>query len=202
VNLDEQPKQVSVRAPSFVLTMPQFSASPQAVVNAGPAINAGRAADGTFDVTAAVRLDFLQELDPNMKIEFFPSREVRVKGRISATTETRNKSPIQIRWSIPYEVQRDYVIVTDDTSFRAQIDVTGPRGRVDQLDPENIRGWVEVFAGDVDTPGPGKDILRDAAFVLPPEFSDCYISPTSPPVQFRFRLEPRSSASSTALGTP
>ncbi len=202
ITLDEQPQKIAVRAPRFVLNLPQFSASPQAVVNAGPAINAARTADGTFDVTAAVRLDFLPELDPNMEIVFLPSREVRIKGKISATTETRSKSPVQIRWSIPDEVQRDYVVVTDETRFRVQIDVTGPRGRVDQLDAENIRGWIDVLAGDVDTPGPGKDIIRDAVFMLPPEFSDCYISPTSPPIQFRFRLEPRSNPGASAQGIP
>lgn len=191
VNVDEQPTKVAIRAPRFVLEMPQFAESPQAVVNAAPAINAAKSADGSFDVTVPIRLDVLDALDPGMKIEFIPSRDVRIRGRISATTVTLSKSPIQIRWSIPYEVQRDFVIVTDETRFRAQIDVTGPQGRVDQLDPENIRGWIEVYAGDVDNPGPGRDILRDATFVLPPEFADCRISPTSPPVQFRFRLEPR-----------
>lgn len=147
--------------------------------------------DGAFEVPGVLAFDILDRLDPNLRIEFQPSNEVMITGRIEALTATESKGPIQINWAVPDEIQRDYVIVAEQSGFRVYIDVTGPRERVSQLDPRRVRAFVDVFAGDIDNPGPNKEIVREVRFVLPPDFPDCSIAPDAPVQTIRFRLEPR-----------
>jgi hypothetical protein len=83
------------------------------------------------------------------------------------------------------------VIVKDEADLRVHIDVIGPKGRVEQLDPADILGMVEVRAGDLNDPGPGVEIPRQVRFILPKEFPDCELSPEAQTYEVRFKLMPR-----------
>lgn len=180
---------VSVRLPRFAAKM--MHDAPIAVAVPKQSVRSVMRPDGSFEVSGILRFDELDKLDPHMRLEFIPSNEVMIVGRIEALTATESKGPVQINWAVPDEVQRDYAIVTDQANFRVYIDVTGPRERLAQLDPRQIRAFVDVLAGDVDNPGPNKEIAREVRFILPPEFPDCSIAPSSQPPTIRFRLEPR-----------
>ncbi len=180
---------VSARVPRFIRRM--LGDAPIARAEPKQSIQQVNRPDGSFEVAGILSFDILDQLDPNLKIDFEPSNEVTIAGRIEAMTSTESKGPIQINWAVPDEVQRDYTLVTDQVNFRVYIDVTGPRERVTQLDPRRIRAYIDVFAGDVDSPGPNKEIVREVRFILPRDADDCTIAPGSQTYQVRFRLEPR-----------
>ncbi|MBX3394756.1 MAG: hypothetical protein KF841_05270 [Phycisphaerae bacterium] len=180
---------VNAQVPNFVAKM--LGNSPIAIAVPRQDIRSIARPDGAFEVPGVLSFDILEKLDPSLKIEFQPSNEVMITGRIEALTATESKGPIQINWAVPDELQRDYVIVAEQSGFRVYLDVTGPRERVSQLDPRRIRAFVDVLAGDIDNPGPNKEIVREVRFVLPPDFSDCSVAPDAPVQTIRFRLEPR-----------
>lgn len=189
---------VSARVPKFLLK--KLGSSP--IATAVPKQNIQQIArpDGTFEVQGTLSFDLADQIDPSLKVEFQPSNEVTIAGRIEAMTGTENKGPIQINWAVPDEVQREYAMVTDQANFRVYIDVTGPKSHVAQLDPRRIRAYIDVFAGDIDSPGPNKEIVREVRFILPPEASDCSIVPGSQSYQIRFRLEPRLHTAPSPIG--
>ena len=189
VTANVSPQTVSVRLPRFVAK--RLGPQPVATALAEQRIRADQAPDGRFTIKAPLVFGGLKDLDPDVRIEFLPSSEVTISGRIEALTETQSKGPIQITWSIPDDVQKKYVVVADQANFRVNIDVTGPKMRLDQLEPADILGIVEVFAGDMDAPGPGKEITREVKFILidPAKCPGCTLSSESHEV--RFRLEPR-----------
>jgi len=189
VGAEVSPQTVSARLPRFVAD--QLGSAPVATVAAEQRIRAAQAADGNFEIKAPLTFPILKDLDPNISVEFLPSGEVNIKGRIQALTETQRKGPIQVTWSIPDDVQARYVVVAKEANFRVNIDVTGPKNRLDRIEPGDILGLVEVFAGDMNDPGPGKEITREVRFFLvdPAQFPDCTLSSESREV--RFRLEPR-----------
>jgi|GEM_PF-1737741 len=193
VSAELSPQTVSVRLPRFAADL--LGSAPVAAAAAEQRIRAAQVADGRFEIKAPLTFPTLKDLDPNLPIEFLPAGEVTIKGRIEALTETQRKGPIQITWSIPDDVQAKYVVVATDANFRVNIDVTGPKNRLDQLEPGDILGLVEVFAGDMDDPGPGKEITREVRFILaaPAKFPDCKLS--SEAHEVRFRLEPRPAGS-------
>lgn len=190
VSAEVSPQTVSVRLPRFVADL--LGSAPVATAVAEQRIRAAQAADGSFDIKAPLTFPILKDLDPNLPIEFLPSAEVHIKGRIEALTETQRKGPIQITWSIPDGVQTKYVVVANEAKFRVNIDVTGPKNRLDQLESSDILGLVEVLAGDMDDPGPGKEITREVRFILvnPAKFPDCTLSSETHEVRFRLELRP------------
>ncbi|MCG8404069.1 MAG: hypothetical protein MI923_02605 [Phycisphaerales bacterium] len=187
---------ITVRMPRFAWAM--LGDEPVVLDNAEGIIrDAVARADGdSFEEDVPLTMGLMNDLklDADM-VEFQPS-EVRVTGRIRATRVTKSKGPIQIKWYIPNEVQKEYVVETEQ-ELRMNIDVKGPENRIEQLNAADIRGWVEVFAGDVDDPGPGKEITRKVEFRLPTEFSDC-IPVLEPHPEIRFRLEPSTGNSTTS----
>ena len=192
VSADYAPKRISVRAPRFVAAL--LGTGPVATATVEQHVRNGAGADGRFKVTVPLTFRVLKDLDPNLRIYFPPPGDVTITGRIEALTETLSKGPVQITWSIPDAVQKDYVVIAQQASFRVNIDVTGPKDQVAQLDPADILGVVEVFAGDVDDPGPGKEITRDAKFFLTnsPAFPDCSLVSESQPIRFRLEARPGS----------
>ncbi|MFQ5430250.1 MAG: hypothetical protein ACE5E1_08075 [Phycisphaerae bacterium] len=189
---------VSVRLPAFIAR--QLGDDPVATAPAEQAIRTAVAdtRSDRFRVTVPLTLAVPSDFDPDIHIDFLPTAEVTITGRIEARKETRAIGPIQITWSIPDEIQRDYVMVAQQERFRVNIDVTGPRDRIEQLDPANILGLIEVYARDRDDPGPGKAIIRRVRFVLPPDFADCALAPQAQPYEIRFKLEPRIAAANPA----
>jgi hypothetical protein len=75
------------------------------------------------------------------------------------------------------------------TSLRQSIAVTGPANQLDQLEPQEIRAFVEVLAADMDEPG--KEITRPVQYVLPPGFS---LAGGSGVHTVAFKLTPRATA--------
>ncbi|HWL92106.1 MAG TPA: hypothetical protein VNT79_01105 [Phycisphaerae bacterium] len=184
---------VSAKVPRFIAAMlgdpPVATAVPQ------QSIQSMKKPDGSFEVQGTLQFDGLDQIDPSLRVEFEPSNVMTIAGRSEAMTATESKGPIQTNWAIPDEVQRQYAVVADQANFRVYIDVTGPTDRLSQLDPRQIRAFIDVLAGDIDTFGPGKEIVREVRFILPPEFPDCTISPEAQSHQIRFRLEPRPAGS-------
>ena len=133
----------------------------------------------------------LKNAPPNAGVKVLPAPEVTLAGQIESLTATRRKGPIQITWSIPDQVQREFrIVVAPDSNFRPDIDVTGPRDLLDQLDPREIRAIVDVYAADAEKPG--VPIRRVVQFVLPPGFSLAPAPGTGTGTQHElvFRLEP------------
>lgn len=182
VTATPEPTKVSVRLPGFLAE--KLRQEPVATADAEQRIRAASRPDGTFNVAVPLTLPILKSLPPDAGIKILPVSEVVIAGRIEALTTTKRKGPIQITWSIPDQVQRDYRIVAElDSNFRPDIDVSGPKDQIDQLDPREIRAFVDVFAADAEKPG--QTIRRQVQFVLPPGFS---LSP-GPPYELVFHLE-------------
>jgi hypothetical protein len=168
VTAQHAPEQVTVQVPSFCAG--PLRANPVAMADAELAIARSVAPDGTFEVTVPLVFPALAGLPPDARPRILPGDNVLIKGRIESLTATRRVGPIVITWSIPDEVQRRFVVVpAEESDFRPDIDVTGPRDRVDQLDPRDIRAFVEVLAAD--TEKPGVRLRRKVQFVLPSGFS-------------------------------
>ncbi len=184
-------KTVAVRLPRFVCRDASLAGQPSVVAAAQQRIREAAQPDGRFEIKAPLRMDLIEHLDPGIRVQFLPSAEVSIRGSIRAMTESRTIGPIQIKWYTPDEIQKDYVIVKDDADLRVHIDVTGPKGRVEQLDPADILGMIEVRAGDLNDPGPGVEIPRQVRFILPKEFPDCELSPAAQTYEIRFKLMPR-----------
>ena len=185
VNHQLSPEKVRVRLPRFAYD--RLSARVATPMVEDLVRDASRS-DGTFEVQTKL---VLKDVDPNI-VEFLDSDDVKISGNILASTETRNLGPIQIKWFVPDEVQKEYTMVAEQDNFRVFIDVTGPTDRISHLDPAGIRGLVDVLAGDVNAPGPGLYITRRVTFILPPGFSDCSIAPESQDQEIRFQLLKRS----------
>ncbi|MFQ5501156.1 MAG: hypothetical protein ACE5EQ_02525 [Phycisphaerae bacterium] len=195
VSADRSPKTVSVSLPEFVHS--HFGGNLIATAVAEQIILASEDEEGSFQVSVPLSLADLDGFDPMIQPRFQPP-EVNITGRIEAMTTTANKGPIQIKWYVPDDVQKDYVIVKEQGSLRVNIDVTGPKDRVDLLDPSDIKGIVEVFAADRPDTAPVAEITRSIEFILPPDFPDCSLSPNSQMFEVRFRIEPRSGNMSSA----
>jgi methyl coenzyme M reductase subunit D len=159
------PAKISVRLPRFAAAA--LKKDPVFRPNVEQRLRDARQPDGAFAVTVPVAFEF-ENLDPRTLLKASSTEEVVISGRIESLTETRRKGPVQITWSIPDEVQAKYVVVAKpDQNLRRDIEVTGPRGQVEQLSVQKIRGFVEVMAADE----PNKDITRAIRFVLPEGFS-------------------------------
>lgn len=186
------PERVSIRLPRFAAL--RLRENPTAQAEADRLILASRGPDGAFSVKAALIVEALKDLSLDPPAEILPSGEVTLTGQIQALTATARKGPIQITFSIPHEVQDEYRIVVDRAAnFRQDIDVVGPKEQIEQLDPRDIRGLVEVLAADREQPG--VEIRRKVQFILPP---DCTLAPGTPQYEIAFKLEPRSAPA--ALG--
>lgn len=159
------PQRLSVRLPRFAAR--QLMQDPYFRPSAEQAIRDSQKPDSSFEITIPVAFD-IDGLDPHVPLQITPSSEVSITGRIETLVETRRKGPIQITWSMPDEVQRKYMVVPKPgQSMRRDIDVTGPKGQVEQLQLSKIRGFVDVMASDL----PGREITRVVQFVLPEGFS-------------------------------
>lgn len=187
------PAKVAVRLPRFAAR--QLAADPVARADAEQRIRNAAKPDGSFTIKIPVVFDALTNLDPEMKVDILPAPEVTLTGRIEALTTTRRKGPILINWSIPQQVQDDFrIVIEKGTNLRPDIDVTGPKDLIEQLDPRDIRAFVDVLAAD--TESPSAQIRRPVQFVLPPGFT---LAPGNPPYEIAFTLEPR--ATKTAAPT-
>jgi hypothetical protein len=159
------PSELSVRLPRFAAKI--LKEDPVFRPNVEQRVRDARQPDGAFAIKVAVSFDF-DNLDPRNPIKIAPSDELAITGRIESLTETRRKGPIQITWSIPDEVQAKYVVVPKPgQNLRRDIEVTGPKGQVEQMPLQKIRGFVEVMAADE----PNKEITRAVRFILPEGFT-------------------------------
>ncbi|MEK6643820.1 MAG: hypothetical protein AABZ08_07915 [Planctomycetota bacterium] len=189
---DPVPAKVSARLPRFAAK--RLAADPVARADAEQRIRTAAKPDGSFQIKIPVTFEALKDLDPDMKVDILPAPEVTLTGRIEALTATRRKGPILINWSIPQQVQDEFrIIIETGTNLRPDIDVTGPKDLIDQLDPRDIRAFVDVLAADTETPS--AQIRRPVQFVLPPSFA---LATGNPPYEIAFTLEPRA----TKIGTP
>jgi len=183
------PPVVSVKLPGFAAE--KLRAVPEALADAEQRILAARRPDGAFSVKVPLSFDALKDFDPDLPVEILPGPEVSITGQIKLTTITARKGPVQITWSVPHQVQHDFRIVVDPaTNFRPDIEVTGPKEVVEQLDPRDILAFVEVLAAD--TEKPNTEIRRRVRFILP---DDCTQAPGSAPYEIAFSLEPRAAPS-------
>jgi hypothetical protein len=138
-----------------------------------------------FQIAVPMTLD-VQTSEP---VAFRPEK-VTVTGVVETFQATAVKGPIQITFSIPAEVQEKFILSpAPGTSLRQNIEVTGPAGQLDRLEPQEIRAFVEVLAADMDEPG--KDITRPVQYFLPPGFS---LAAGSAPHTVTFQLTPRPTA--------
>lgn len=177
---------VTASIPRFVERSDAFQSNRRAIVNAAPLIG-DRSPGSTFEVNARPALDLpIPLMEGAVKIT---PESVSIRGRVETLEVTETKGPIAIKWSIPDVVQRDFAVMAESGEFFVHIEVKGPLDRVSRLDKSDIRALVEVYARDLDSPGPGKTILREVRFLLPNEFCDCKL--VSPIQQIGFRLEPR-----------
>ncbi len=184
VTANPTPPTVSVRLPAFVAD--QLRVDPVAVADAEQRIRAASKPDGSFQVKVPLSFRVLKGAPPDLRISILPAAEVTITGQIESLAATKRKGPIQITWSIPDRVQRDFRIVVDPASnFRPDIDVTGPKDLIDQLDPRDIRAFVDVLAADAEKPG--TKIRRAAQFILPPGFT---LAAGSQPYELVFELQP------------
>ncbi|MFQ5412396.1 MAG: hypothetical protein ACE5EC_08850, partial [Phycisphaerae bacterium] len=188
VSAEWSPKNVSLSLPEFVKR--HFGDDLVATAPAEQSIRAAQDETGHFQVSVPLTLAPPADFDPMIQPRFDPP-EVTITGRIETLTTTVSKGPIQVKWYVPDDVQKDYVIVKEQGSLRVTIDVTGPKDRVDQLDPSDIKGIVEVFAADLPSATPVAEITRPIEIILPPDFSDCSLSPDSQVYEVRFRIESR-----------
>lgn len=118
-----------------------------------------------FQITVPLTMD----LETAAPITFHPEK-VTVTGVVEMFQGTAVKGPVQITFSIPDDVQQKFIVaVVSGTSLRQSIKVTGPANQLDQLEPQEIRAFVEVLAADMDEPG--KEITRSVQYFLPPGFS-------------------------------
>ena len=162
---DVSPSELSVRLPRFAAR--GLKEDPVFRPNVEQRVRDARQPDGTFAIKVPVSFDF-DNLDPRSPVKIVPADEIAITGRIESLTETRRKGPVQITWSIPEEVQAKYVVVPKPgQNLRRDIEVTGPKGQVEQLPLQKIRGFVEVMAGDE----PNKEITRTVRFILPEGFT-------------------------------
>jgi hypothetical protein len=193
-------RKVTARLPEFIVKDERFQADRHAVVNAVPLIS-DRTPGRNFEYEGEVSLELDADL-PADTVTLTPD-VVRVTGQIETLESVVNMGPITVKWSVPDSVQRDFVIVADKSSefVGVHLDVRGPKDRVAQLDPSKIRAFVEIFAADRTNTDPGKKIVRDVVFMLPPNFSDCTLSNTSGPTQVEFHLEPRGIANGSTDDT-
>lgn len=182
------PSEVSIRLPRF--RAERLRRRPIATADAEARIRAASKPDGSFQVKVPLKCDALKDLPPDVNVKILPTDEVLISGRIESLTATRRKGPIQITWSIPQQVQKDYIIVVDpDANLRPDIDVTGPKDAIDQLEPRDIRAFVDILTSD--TEKPRTKIRRAAQFILPKGFE---LASTAQPFEVVFELEPRATA--------
>ncbi|HUN82148.1 MAG TPA: hypothetical protein VMV81_11645 [Phycisphaerae bacterium] len=179
------PGKVSVRLPSFLAE--KLRADPVATADADQRIRSARRPDGGFQIKVPLTFEALKDMEPDMRIEILPSAEVQISGQIESQTATTRKGPIQITWSIPQKVQEDFKVVIDPSAnLRPDIDLSGPKDAIEQLDPREIRAFVDVYAAD--TEKPQTPIRRSVQFVLPPGVT---LAPGSQAYDVVFQLEPR-----------
>lgn len=168
VTASPSPARVAVRLPGFLAE--RLRQNPVAVAEAEQRIRTTSRPDGSFNVSVPLTIPALKNAPPSAGIKLLPAPEVTIAGQIESLTATKRKGPIQITWSIPDQVQREYrIVVAPDLNFRPDIDVTGPRDLLDQLDPREIRAFVDVYAADAEKPG--TPIRRQVQFMLPAGFS-------------------------------
>lgn len=176
------PSKVSVRLPQFLVK--QLEKNRVATADAEQHIRSASKPDGSFQVTVPLTFAALRSIPPGVDMKIIPN-EVTIAGAIESLNATRRKGPIQITWSIPDQVQRDFrIVASQETNLRADIDVTGPREKIDQLDPRDIRAFIDVLVSD--TEKPGVKIRRTATFILPPGFE----AVPGPPHDVEFTLQP------------
>jgi hypothetical protein len=189
VNFSCSPEQVSVRLPRFAsdLFLNEWVIRPDAEA----AIREATTTRPDFQIPLTLSL----VANPALGIQITPAK-VTLSGIVQADYAKELIGPVQITFSIPDEIQKRFTIVPDpDTQFRQSIEVTGPKKHLDQLDPRDIRAFVDVMAADAEEPG--KEIKRPVHYVLPKGFT---LAPDSPRHEIVFRLLPRSPAAPTGNG--
>lgn len=163
VNPTCSPDKVSVRLPRFAadrllnerVLRPKAEGAVQEAMGSGP----------TFRVPLRLSLD----ADPALEVRITPE-QVTFSGVVAAQNATAVKGPVQVTFSIPEEVQRRFVVeAVPGTQFRRSIEVTGRKDLLEQLDPRDIRAFVDVMAADMDEPG--RQITRSVQYILPPGFT-------------------------------
>lgn len=178
------PNVVSVQLPGFLAA--RLRRDPVATADAESRIRMAAGPDGSFQTKAPLTMRALRDAPGQVQVRISPTNEVTLTGHIESMTATRRKGPIQVTWSVPDQVQHDYrVVPAPDTNLRLDIDVTGPKDLIDQLDPREIRAFVDVLAADAEKPEDPR--RRPVQFVFPPGFS---LAEGSPSYDVVFRLEP------------
>lgn len=180
---------ITARVPSFVAADKSFADNVEAVINASDYVNE-QTPGFAFEFEGKPTLSGLSKLFvAGSAIQITPGT-VTVTGRIETLQAVESKGPITIRWSIPDQVQQNYRVVAEDAEFIIFVDVSGPRERVAAMEANQIRAFVDIFARDLNDPGPGKTITRDVRYYLPIDAVGCRITEETAKRQVRFRLEP------------
>lgn len=103
---------------------------------------------------------------------------VQLSCVVESPTDRRRIGPVVVLFLVPNEVQRSVIIQSSPGSkFNLDIEVTGPRSQVQQLDLRQVRAYVEIRAQDLETID--QEITRTVEFVLPPGIKP--VSRSSPP---------------------
>ncbi len=198
VGADAEPsrKTVSVTLPGFLAN--RMRDRPVKTKNAKEIIQEKGATDGdTFRVDVPLALpDNLENQVPDSCVKFIPEAHITITGLIEALLETKRVA-VQITWSIPDSVQKEYSVVAENNRFRVDVDVTGPKDEIERLRREDILGLVEVYATDAEDYDPVRVIVRPIRF-LHPGYPHCEVD-AGPAQELRFRLQRRTDQ---ALGTP
>lgn len=191
VGVDAEPSRetVSVRLPGFLAR--QMRDKPVKTKNAKEIIQEKRAADqDTFKIAVPLTLpENLENLAPEGHVEFIPAAEVTISGRTEALLETK-RLPVQVTWSIPDGVQKQFSVLAEIERFRVDVDVTGPKDEIERLRREDILGLVEVYATDAEDFDPTRVIARRIRVIFLPGFPHCSVN-ADPLPELRFRLQRR-----------
>ena len=127
-------------------------------------------------------------LDPGL-YDITP-REITLEGKVESQTGTVAKGPVIVSFLIPDEVQKRFLVeVKEGTELRPDVFVTGPKSQLDQLNPQDIVGLVEIRAAYMAVPG--EERSATVRFVLPPELPGLRVAPASQNTIVDFKLVER-----------
>lgn len=136
-----------------------------------------------FDVPLAI------SLDPGIAHTITPAK-ITIEGSIESQTATVAKGPVIVSFLIPNEVQQRFLVeVKEGTELRPDVFVTGPKSQLDQLNPQDIVGLVEIRAAYMDVPG--EERSATVRFVLPANLPGLRVALTSQNTIVDFRLVER-----------
>jgi len=111
-------------------------------------------------------------------------REVTVSGMVESLTDRKTLRPVVVVYLVPDAVQREFVVESAAGSkFNLDVEVTGSKNLLQQVDARDVRGYVEVKAQDMESAE--QEIERPVEFMLP---AGIKLVPKTPAPTVRFKL--------------